>query len=364
MFIADSEPQLAGADTERHSAAANGVGRSASEMSVAARVGCVGCESAEPSIRCEPDDSMLVETPLETNIVLSSEVMQELRRLVRAELVHLNLAQQTTKSLETTEIRSKALPCYHCRSCGASVPSTSLFCPKCDLFQGRVATERCHDDKSHFEPENLAPPLLPASRVHVLQPQKRVQMYIGIAMAFAAGLTLSVVHARTVNTERHVNQPAAISLSDGAVGPSSQVFSQVPVNFGVDRHHTTETKSDEPQADSVITTVRRVEVIPAGWGLGVVIVSSRSITPRVTKLEDPLRVVIDLQNALLTTPQARIPVASQGVTEVRASQYQVTPPMVRIAVQLTTPIAFSVRSQRNKWTIWFTPTATAQRHQP
>jgi hypothetical protein len=189
-------------------------------------------------------------------------------------------------------------------------------------------------------------------------------MYIGIAMAFAAGLTLSVVHARTVNTERHVNQPAAISLSDGAVGSSSQVFSQVPVNFGVDRHLTTETKSDEPQADSVITTVRRVEVIPAGWGLGVVIVSSRSITPRVTKLEDPLRVVIDLQNARLTTPQTRIPVESQGVTEVRASQYQVTPPMVRITVQLTTPVAFSVRPQRNKWTIWFTPTATAQRHKP
>jgi hypothetical protein len=214
-FFADSEPQLAGADTERHSVAANDVVALASEMSVPARVGCVGCESGEPPIWCA-DDSLLVETPLETNtppqtnIVLSSEVMQELRRLVRAELVHLNLAQQTTRSLETTDTPSKDLPCCHCRMCGASVPSTSLFCPKCDGFQGGLATERYHNDKSEFERENLAPPLPPAFSGHVLQPQKRTQMYIGIAiaMAFAAGLTLSVVRARTVSTERHVNQAA------------------------------------------------------------------------------------------------------------------------------------------------------------
>jgi hypothetical protein len=136
------------------------------------------------------------------------------------------------------------------------------------------------------------------------------------------------------------------------------------MNFGVGPHLATETQGHEPQADSVITTVHRVEVVPADWGLGVMIVSSRSITPRITKLEDPLRVVIDLQNAVLTTPLTRIPVESQGVTEIRASQYHVSPPIVRIAVQLTTPIGFSVRPHGNRWTIWFTPTSTAQRHEP
>ncbi len=227
MFITDSEPQPAGAHTERPPAPANWLS-SAIKKSVNVRE---GCESAEPLIRRGADDSMTVETPLETNIVLSSEVMRELRRLVRAELVHLNLRQQITRSLETTDTRSKALACCHCRMCGASVPSTSLFCPKCDTFHGPVATELCHNEKSHFEPENLAPLLPPAFRIHVLQPQRRTQMYIGIAMALAAGLTLSVVHARTVNTERHVSQATAISLLDGAVGSSSQVFSQVPINL-------------------------------------------------------------------------------------------------------------------------------------
>jgi hypothetical protein len=155
MFIADGERQLIGADTKRHSAAANGMGPSASEM---------GCERDEPSIRCGADDSMLVETPLETAIVLSSEVMQELRRLVRAELVQLSLSQQTTRSLETADTRTEALPRCHCRMCGASVPSTSLFCPKCDSFQGCVATERCHDDKSHFEAKRETALLLLTSR--------------------------------------------------------------------------------------------------------------------------------------------------------------------------------------------------------
>ncbi len=167
MFIAGSERQFIGTDAERHSAAANSMGPSAIEVSVPARVGCVGCESAEPSIRCGADDPVHVETPLETNIVLSSEVMQELRRLVRAELADLNLTQQITSSLETTDTRSKAVPCCHCRMCGASVPSTSLFCPKCDSFQGHFATEGCpddrsYDDRSYFDVENLAPPLPPA----------------------------------------------------------------------------------------------------------------------------------------------------------------------------------------------------------
>jgi hypothetical protein len=161
MFIADSEPQPAGARTERHSAPAKRPAL-AIQMPVNVRD---RCERAERSIRREAGDSMLVETPLETNIVLSSELMHELRRLVRAEVADLNLTQQITKSLETTDTRSEAVPCCHCRMCGASVPSTSLFCPKCDTFHGRVATELCHDDKSHFEPENLAPLLPPASRI-------------------------------------------------------------------------------------------------------------------------------------------------------------------------------------------------------
>src|SRR5882724_8452795 len=156
MFIAGSERQFIGADVERHTAAANCMGPSAIEASVPARV---GCESAEPLIRCGADDPMHVETPLEIVIVLSSEVMQELRRLVRAELVQLNLSRQATRSLETTDTRAKALPCCHCRMCGASVPSTSLFCPKCDSFQGHLAAERCLDDRSYFDAENLAPPL-------------------------------------------------------------------------------------------------------------------------------------------------------------------------------------------------------------
>jgi len=106
------------------------------------------CESAEPLIRCGADDPMHVETPLEIVIVLSSEVMQELRRLVRAELVQLNLSRQATRCWKPRIHGLKLCPAAIAVCAEASVPSTSLFCPKCDSFQGTLRAERCLDDRS------------------------------------------------------------------------------------------------------------------------------------------------------------------------------------------------------------------------
>jgi hypothetical protein len=95
--------------------------------------------------------------PTEISISLSSEVMQELRRLVRGELARLNLA-QTTIAGEAEHTQCEPLPSRCCRMCGASVPSTSLFCPKCDSFQGAVMAGQCHDGESRSQHENLALP--------------------------------------------------------------------------------------------------------------------------------------------------------------------------------------------------------------
>jgi len=243
------------------------------------------------------------------------------------------------------------------------VPSTSLFCVKCDSFQGSVAKEQYDDGESRSQLENLAVPVSPAPIVHVSRPRKLAQMSIGIAIAFLAGLMILVVHARTVNTERHFRQPAAIALPDEVVGSTGQVFSTVPLNLVVGRQAATETKGDAPHADSVITMVRRVEVLPAGWGLSVVIVSSRPITPRITELEDPPRIVLDFANAQLSSGRIRIQVAWPGVTEVRASQFLSKPPGTRVVVALTTRLAYSVESEGNKMALRFTSPDTAAVHE-
>jgi len=183
-------------------------------------------------------------------------------------------------------------------------------------------------------------------------------------MAFVAGLMILVVHARTVNRERHFHPPAAIALPDEAVSSTGQVFSTVPLNLVVGRQPATETKGDAPYADSVITAVRRVEVLPAGSGLSVVIVSSRPITPRITELEAPPRIVLDFANAQLGSGRIRIQVASPGVTEVRASQFLGKPPGTRVVVALTTRLVYSVKSEGNTMALRLTSPDTTAEHEP
>src|SRR5437588_986136 len=101
--------------------------------------------------------------------------------------------------------------------------------------------------------------------------------------------------------------------------------------------------------------VRRVEVVRNNQGLSLEVISSRPINPRVTRLQDPPRVVIDLPGAVFTEGQKRIPVHLQGVVEVRASQWQLTPPVARVVVQLTTPRDYAVVASGNKLSVWLTP---------
>src|SRR5437870_13051802 len=77
---------------------------------------------------------------------------------------------QPTQSVEG-EKQSESLP-SPCRSCGSSVPVDRLFCPKCDAFQGPVATGECDDDESRSEPEHLAFHEPPVSWIRTLWPQK------------------------------------------------------------------------------------------------------------------------------------------------------------------------------------------------
>jgi AMIN domain len=299
---------------------------------------------------------------MEFRISLSAEVIEEMRQLVREELASAGL--ELTSIVNITErTQHDFRKGRHCGGCDALVPSVNLFCPKCGTFQGSVATERYRDCETNLDPEKVVPPG-PAARITgISQPLKQVRKRIGVAMALAACLTFSVVYARSVNREHHVNQMAPATLSIGANG-SKEFSSPIAKNFNMTRDLTTQAKSDDPQRASLITTVNRIEVVPATWGLGVVIMANRSIVPRVTKLEGPPRVAIDLENALLRVRETRIPVESQVVTEVRTSQYQVTPPAVRIVAQLTTPVAFSVKAEGNKCTIWLTPMANEMNKQP
>ncbi len=147
-----------------------------------------------------------------------TELLRAAERLQAAE------APQSTHGVEAKQSESLPRPC---RSCGSPVPADKLFCPKCDSFQGSIATEECHDEESHAEPEHLVFPEPSASWIHALWAQK-APMPRWMVIALQVGLMLSVVLALTVHEERSVNPRGAIGLPDGTVASSVPKFQPKP----------------------------------------------------------------------------------------------------------------------------------------
>jgi hypothetical protein len=89
-------------------------------------------------------------------------------------------------------------------------------------------------------------------------------------------------------------------------------------------------KPAEPPA----AIVRAVSVVVENDEPVVQITSSRPIPPRVTKLDNPSRLVIDLPNANMAVRRKRIDLNNQQISAVRIDQYQKTPAIVRVVVDL------------------------------
>jgi hypothetical protein len=94
--------------------------------------------------------------------------------------------------------------------------------------------------------------------------------------------------------------------------------------------------------------VSRVKVIlEKGWP-AVEITSTRPIIPTITKLEDPLRLVIDLPNAHMSVNRKRVDVNSDDIGAVRLTQYPITPPVVRVVVELLKPLSYTWDAAGNR----------------
>jgi hypothetical protein len=101
--------------------------------------------------------------------------------------------------------------------------------------------------------------------------------------------------------------------------------------------------------------VRSVRVLP---GPAVEILSSRPLVPAISKLDNPPRLVIDLPNADL--PNAGLPSAvlsgnknqinfpSAEIRRVRVNQFQKTPPVARVVVDLVKPVGHTWDAAGNR----------------
>jgi hypothetical protein len=88
--------------------------------------------------------------------------------------------------------------------------------------------------------------------------------------------------------------------------------------------------------------LERVKVVRNGDDIQVEISSREAVTPRVSKLSSPARVLVELPETVMATPQNKIPVGSAGVKGVRIGMDGKTPPTTSVVVDLEQACAYEL----------------------
>jgi Tfp pilus assembly protein PilP len=88
--------------------------------------------------------------------------------------------------------------------------------------------------------------------------------------------------------------------------------------------------------------LERVNVVHQADDIQIEMNSREAVTPRVTKLTSPERVVVELPATAMATPQNKIPVGSAGVKGVRIGMDGKTPPTTSVVVDLEKAISYEL----------------------
>ena len=94
--------------------------------------------------------------------------------------------------------------------------------------------------------------------------------------------------------------------------------------------------------------VKHVSVVRGKQGLEVEILASAPIMPKVMKLTEPDRLVLDLPNSIPAGAQKQIAVNGREIKAVRTGRFQAYPPVTRVVVDLASPQDYVVGMKGNK----------------
>jgi len=95
-------------------------------------------------------------------------------------------------------------------------------------------------------------------------------------------------------------------------------------------------------ASSSHNQLQKVNVVPGADGVQIEISSSQAVTPRVSKLNSPARVVVELPETVIASSQNKIAVGSAGVKGVRIGMDGKTPPTTSVVVDLEKPLSYQL----------------------
>jgi hypothetical protein len=71
------------------------------------------------------------------------------------------------------------------------------------------------------------------------------------------------------------------------------------------------------------------------------IVSNHPVVPTIRILDSPPRLVVDLSNTRIGSTRKRTPVLQENILTIRAEQYQIEPPLVRVVLDLLVPYGYT-----------------------
>jgi len=95
-------------------------------------------------------------------------------------------------------------------------------------------------------------------------------------------------------------------------------------------------------ASSSNNQLKKVNVLQNSDSIQIEISSSETVTPRVSKLSSPARVVVELPETVVASSQSKIPVGSAGVKGVRIGMDGKTPPTTSVVVDLEKALEFDI----------------------
>jgi len=104
-------------------------------------------------------------------------------------------------------------------------------------------------------------------------------------------------------------------------------------------------------ASSPYSSIKTFRIIQERDGPAVEILSTKPLIPAIQALSDPARLVIDLPNARLDTRHKRVSVQADQISTLRADQFQESPPVARIVVDLLAPRVFTWAAAGNRLVI-------------
>src|SRR5205085_10212179 len=109
------------------------------------------------------------------------------------------------------------------------------------------------------------------------------------------------------------------------------------------------------------SALQRLEVAHSQDGLRLEFTAKGVLAPKVTTLDSPARIVIDLPNTVMATGQHQITVASDGVKTVRVGMNGQLPPTTRVVVDLDAARQSELVGQDGHFTLKIQRPSVAQR---